>query len=157
MWKACSLPRPFSSLPCWGFIHFFPQLKTQHFSFFWQSLSLVQRSLSVCSHSSLNLGHLPREETVFQPSDSGGQGSLSSSLLALKEASSLLMFLMLPPLTSKTRPTLPHTPSSLHPCYPDPLEQKFSSLDISVRQSPVGHGNCPVLCGTFSSHLGFMY
>lgn len=53
-------------LPCWGFKHFFPQLKIQHFSFFWQSLSLVHRSLSLCSQCSLNRGHLPKEEAVFK-------------------------------------------------------------------------------------------
>lgn len=53
-------------LPCWGSTHFFPQLKTQHFSFLWQSLSLEHRSLSLSSQRSLNRGHLPKEEAVFE-------------------------------------------------------------------------------------------
>lgn len=52
-------------LPWWRSKHFFPQLKMQHFLLSRHCLSFVHSSLSLNSHFSWILGHLPKGKDSF--------------------------------------------------------------------------------------------
>lgn len=130
--------------------HFLPQLKIQHFFLLSRHcLSFVQISLSLNSHFSWILGHLPRKRTVLQlwmlegtvptllPTwgNSGESGKLAFSLFIQRRPflqGVLMYFPTLPTLLSLL--TMIYSTFSLHHLFRPlpllPLRQDFSTLPL---------------------------
>lgn len=148
--------------------HFLPQLKMQHFLLSRHCLSFVQISLSLNSHFSRILGHLPRKRTVLQPwmlegtvptllptrGNSGESGKLAFSLLIQRRPflqGVLMYFPTLPTLLSLLTTIYSLnllTPSLVPPPTLFPLRRDFSTLplgphhDLRERRAALGTVAC---------------